>query len=116
MIFDHLEDFVFAPDSCCLWCADTACDGSNCSSTFDADDFYEATITFFTQANAKLDHPLYSHPPLSRELMLTHLEADDWGDTTDGTQYGHEEKHECTEHYDDSYTASKVETSEARGA
>jgi hypothetical protein len=41
MIFDHLEDSVFAPDSCCLWCADTACDGMNCLSTFDPNDFPE---------------------------------------------------------------------------
>ena len=107
MIFDHLEDTVFAPDSCCLWCADTACDGTNCSSTFDPNDFHEATTFFMQQlqplvANAKLDRPLDSHPPLSRELMLTRLEADDWGDTTDGTQYGQDD-HWNPEHYDESY-------------
>ena len=107
MIFDHLEDSVFAPDSCCLWCADTACDGTNCSSTFDPNDFHEATTFFMQQlqplvANAKLDRPLDSHPPLSRELMLTRLEADDWGDTTDGTQY-EQEDHGYTEQYDESY-------------
>ena len=53
-------------------------------------------------ANAKLDRPLDSHPPLSRELMLTRLEADDWGDTTDGTQY-EQEGHGYTEHYGESY-------------
>ncbi len=53
-------------------------------------------------ANAKLDRPLDSHSPLSRELMLTRLEADDWGDTTDGTQY-EQEDHGYTEHYDKSY-------------
>jgi hypothetical protein len=92
MIFDHLEDTVFAPDSCCRWCADTTCDGTNCSSAFDPDDFHEATTLFMQQlqplvANAKLDRPLDSHPSLSRELMLTRLVADDWGDTADGTQY-----------------------------
>ena len=107
MIFDHLEDSVFAPDSCCLWCADTACDGTNCSSTFDPNDFYEATTFFMQQlqplvANAKLDRPLDSHPPLSRELMLTRLTTDDWGDTTDGTQYEQEDQ-EYTEQYGDSY-------------
>jgi hypothetical protein len=107
MIFDHLEDTVFAPDSCCLWCADTACDGTNCSSTFDPNDFHEATTFFMQQlqplvANAKLDRPLDSHPPLSRELMLTRLEADDWGDTADGTQY-EQDDHWSAEHYDESY-------------
>ncbi len=53
-------------------------------------------------ANAKLDRPLDSHPPLSRELMLTRLEADDWGDSTAGAQYEQEE-HVYAEHYDDSY-------------
>ncbi len=38
-------------------------------------------------ANVKLDRPLDSHPALSRELMLTRLDADEWGDTADGTQY-----------------------------
>jgi hypothetical protein len=53
-------------------------------------------------ANAKLDRPLDSHPPLSRELMLTRLEADDWGDSTAGAQYEQEE-HVYAEHHDDSY-------------
>ena len=54
-------------------------------------------------ANAKLDRPLdRSHPPLSRELMLTRLEVDDWGDTADGTQY-EQDNHWNTEHHDDSY-------------
>ena len=53
-------------------------------------------------ANAKLDRPLDSHPPLSRELMLTRLGSDDWGDTTDGTQY-EQEDHGYSEHYDDAY-------------
>jgi hypothetical protein len=113
MIFDHLEDSVFAPDSRCLWCADTSCDGNSCSSTFDPDDFYEATTFFMQQlqplvANAKLDRPLDSHPPLSRELMLTRLEADDWGDTADGTHYVQEE-HEYAEHYDESYEEQELQ-------
>ncbi len=53
-------------------------------------------------ANAKLDRPLDSHRPLSRELMLTRLEADDWGDSTAGAQYEQEE-HVYAEHHDDSY-------------
>ena len=53
-------------------------------------------------ANAKLDRPLDSHPPLSRELMLTRLTADDWGDTTDGAQYEQYDQ-EYTDQYGDSY-------------
>jgi hypothetical protein len=53
-------------------------------------------------ANAKLDRPLDSHPPLSRELMLTRLEVDDWGDTADGTQY-EQDDHWNTGHYNEPY-------------
>jgi hypothetical protein len=114
LILDHLEDAVFAPDSCCLWCADSTCDGTNCASTFDPNDFQEATTLFMQQlkplvANSKLDRPLDSHPPLSRELMLTRLETDDWGDMYmyEGTQDDyqdqdywqeqHQQEHEHTE-------------------
>ncbi len=38
----------------------------------------------------------------SRELMLTRLEADDWGDTVDGTQY-EQDDHWNIEHYDESF-------------
>jgi hypothetical protein len=91
LILDHLEDAVFAPDSCCLWCSDSNCDGTHCASTFDPHDFQEATALFMQQlqplvANSKLDCPLDSHPPLSRELMLTRLETDDWGDMYEDTQ------------------------------
>jgi hypothetical protein len=51
LILDHLEDAVFAPDSCCLWCADSTCDGTNCSSTFDPNDFQEATALFMSSFN-----------------------------------------------------------------
>ena len=113
LILDHLEDAVFAPDSCCLWCADCNCDGTNCASTFDPQDFQEATSLFMQQlqplvANSKLGRPLDSHPPLSRELMLTRLETDDWGDTYEDTpeeyqdqdywQEQHQQELEHTEH------------------
>ncbi len=111
LILDHLEDAVFAPDSCCLWCADSNGDGTNCASTFDPQDFQEATALFMQQlqplvANSKLDRPLDSHPPLSRELMLTRLETDDWGNIYEDTQDQHQQEHEHTEqdhelHYQD---------------
>ena len=53
-------------------------------------------------ANAKLDRPLDSHPPLSRELMLTRLEADDWGDAADGAHY-EQDDYWSAEHDDESY-------------
>ena len=94
LIFDHLEDAVFAPDQSCLWCTDSLCDGTNCASTFEPNDFHDATVLFMQQlqplvANAKLDRPLDSNPPLSRELMFTRLAPDDWGDVTDDTRHGH---------------------------
>ncbi len=51
-------------------------------------------------ANSKLDRPLDSHPPLSRELMLTQFETDDWGDMYEDTQ----------EDYRDQNIAQKVES------
>ncbi len=65
-------------------------------------------------ANAKLDRPLDSHPPFSRELMLTRLESDDWGDTTDGTQY-EQEDYGYAEHYDDSYDHDYQEHQDHQG-
>jgi hypothetical protein len=65
VIFDHFEDEVFAPDACCLWCANASYNGSNCASTFNPHDFHEATTLFMQQlqplvANVKLklDRPL----------------------------------------------------------
>jgi hypothetical protein len=96
LILDHLEDAVFAPDSCCLWCADSTCDGTNCASTFDTNDFQEATALFMQQlqplvANSKLDRPLDSHPPLSRELMLTRLYEGTQDDYQDQDYYWQEQ-------------------------
>jgi hypothetical protein len=58
LIYDHLEDSLLAPRSC-QYCSDETCDGSNCESPFDYDDYNEASL-FFTQTlsplvwNAKL--------------------------------------------------------------
>jgi hypothetical protein len=49
-------------------------------------------------ANSKLDRPLDSHPPLSRESMLTRLEADDWGDTYEDDQYNYQDHDSWQEH------------------
>jgi hypothetical protein len=42
LIYDHLEDSVLAPRYC-QYCADTTCDGQNCESPFDPDDYYSIT-------------------------------------------------------------------------
>jgi hypothetical protein len=82
LIYDHLEDSVLAPWPC-LYCSEDTCDGQNCESPYDANDYNEASM-FFTQslshlvANAKLDRPLDSHPPQTETMY--HYDDDDWGD------------------------------------
>ncbi len=38
LIYDHLEDSVLAP-RLCQYCSDSQCDGENCESPFDHDDY-----------------------------------------------------------------------------
>ena len=82
LIYDHLEDSVLAP-RLCQYCSDSQCDGDNCQSPFDYDDYQEASL-FFTQTlsalvvNAKLERPLDSHAPQTEHVYA--YVADDWGD------------------------------------
>ena len=82
LIYDHLEDSVLAP-RLCQYCSDANCDGQNCESPFDYDD-YEAASVFFTQSlsqlvvNAKLDRPLDSHAPQTE--FMYHYDDDVWGE------------------------------------
>ncbi len=46
LIYDHLEDSVLAPRHC-QYCADDNCDGQNCESPFNHEDYSEASL-FFT--------------------------------------------------------------------
>jgi hypothetical protein len=41
LIYDHLEDSILAP-RLCQYCDDSNCDGTNCESPFDYDDYNEA--------------------------------------------------------------------------
>ena len=82
LIYDHLEDSVLAPWDC-PYCSDPSCDSSNCQSTFDHQDFHDAS-TFFTSTintlvlNAKLDRPLDSHTP---QTTFNYAYEDyDWGE------------------------------------
>jgi hypothetical protein len=81
LIYDHLEDSVLAPRPC-QYCSNDECDGQNCESPFDQDDYSEASL-FFTQSlsqlvvNAKLDRPLDSHAPQTEYMY--HCD-DDWGE------------------------------------
>ena len=82
LIYDHLEDSVLAP-RLCQYCSDTNCDGQNCESPFDPNDYNEASL-FFTQSlsqlviNAKLERPLDSHAPQTE--VLYHYDDDVWGE------------------------------------
>jgi hypothetical protein len=81
LIYDHLEDSVLAPRSC-QYCSDEYCDGINCKSPFDYEDYNEASM-FFTQTlsslvmNAKLERPLDSHAPQTEQLYW--YDDEDWG-------------------------------------
>ena len=104
LIYDHLEDSVLAPRYC-QYCSDTNCDGQNCESPFDYNDYNEAS-TFFTQSlshlvvNAKLDRPLDSHAPQTEQMYYYH--DDDWG-----TQHEHEDENQWEE-MDESYPAEET--------
>jgi hypothetical protein len=104
LIYDHLEDSVLAPRHC-QYCSDTNCDGQNCESPFDYNDYNEAS-TFFTQSlshlvvNAKLlDRPLDSHAPQTEQMY--YYNDDDWGE-----QHEYEEEN-LWEEMDESYPAEE---------
>jgi hypothetical protein len=83
LIYDHLEDSVLAPTGFCQYCSDSNCDGQNCESPFDHNDYIEASL-FFTQSleklviNAKLERPLDSHAPQMEQAY--HYNDDVWGE------------------------------------
>ena len=118
LIYDHLEDSILAP-RLCQYCDDYGCDGSNCESPFDHDDYNEASL-FFTQnlsalvMNAKLDRPLDSHAPQTEQLYT--YEDDNWGETLED---GYEDQWETSdEQYHDaqeSYTAEVNEEGDNEG-
>jgi hypothetical protein len=106
LIYDHLEDSLLAP-RLCQYCDDYSCDGSNCESTFDYEDYNEASL-FFTQnlsavvLNAKLDRPLDSHAPQTEQLYA--YEDDNWGETyedeyKDQWEESDEQYYEAQENY-----------------
>jgi hypothetical protein len=110
LIYDHLEDSVLAPRYC-QYCADTTCDGQNCESPFDPDDYNEASV-FFTQelshlvANAKLDRPLDSHAPQTEYMY--HFDNDGWGEQDDyetGSQWDEQDEAYPEEHAYEVYPA-----------
>ena len=110
LIYDHLEDSVLAP-RLCQYCSDSNCDGDNCESPFDHDDYNEASV-FFTQnlsalvINAKLERPLDSHAPQTEQLFMCN--NDDWGDQYEDDNNTHWETQDNSEQYvetEDAYSA-----------
>jgi hypothetical protein len=104
MIYDHLEDSVLAPRFC-QYCSDSNCDGQNCESPFDYNDYNEASV-FFTQSlsdlvvNAKLDRPLDSHAPQTEHMY--YYGNDDWGEQ-------HEHGEDQWEYQDEQWYDEKAE-------
>ncbi len=77
LIYDHLEDSVFAPKSCqyTSFCTNPPCDGSECYTSFVYSDFEQAETYFNNNIlslveNVKLDRPADSLPPLTRSSYV----------------------------------------------
>ena len=111
LIYDHLEDSVLSPRHC-HYCSEDTCDGQNCESPFDTNDYNEASM-FFTQSlshlvvNAKLDRPLDSHAPQTESMY--HYDDDDWGDQHEN---GYDNPWDTEEEYEqigESYSAEMYE-------
>jgi hypothetical protein len=87
LIYDHLEDSVFAPKSCSYTsCTNSQCDGNACYTSFAYDEFEQAE-TYFNDnilslvENVKLDRPADSQPPLTRSTYVA--QQADWGEAED---------------------------------
>jgi hypothetical protein len=100
LIYDHLEDSVLAP-RLCPYCSDSNCDGDNCESPFDHDDYNEASV-FFTQnlsalvINAKLEQ-LYMY------------DNDDWGETFEDEDNNQWSQQDNLEHYPSTQLKNKYQ-------
>ena len=98
LIYDHLEDSVFAPKSCQhTSCTNPHCDGSECYTSFAYGDFEQAETYFNNNIlslveNVKLDRPADSLPPLTRATYVA--QQADWGEAEDeqGTSWDDQEQ------------------------
>jgi hypothetical protein len=110
LIYDHLEDAVFAPRACpTSSCTNYECDGYNCYTTFPQDEFHEAETYFnehllsFVENNAKLDRHVDSTPPLARSVYVTQEVV--WADQWHGQEYQGEHWYD----YDEDYQGYAIE-------
>jgi hypothetical protein len=116
LIYDHLEDSVYAPRSCSTSsCTNAACDGYSCFTSFPQDEFQSAEAYFndsllHAVENAKLDRPIDSTPPLAHNIFAQEADwGDQWGDYQafqadewDGQWYEEEDTQEyAMEHEED---------------
>ena len=94
------------------------CDGDNCESPFDHDDYNEASV-FFTQnlsalvINAKLERPLDSHAPQTEQLYV--YDDDDWGEPYEVESDNQWEEQDSSDQYYetyDGYTAEEAQEEE----
>jgi hypothetical protein len=114
LIYDHLGDSVLAP-RLCQYCSDTQCDGENCASPFDYDDYREASMSF-TQTlsalvvNAKLERPLDSQAPQT-EHVYAYVD-DDWGEAYEeeyDTQWESSDINDQSYELEDTYATEEVQ-------
>ena len=101
LIYDHLEDAVFAPKTCTTTsCTNAVCDGYNCYTSFPEDEFLSAESYFndnllSSVENAKLDRPMDSTPPLARSIYLSQEAY--WGEP-----WGHDQAYQADDwHWED---------------
>ena len=111
LIYDHLEDSVLAP-RLCQYCSDSNCDGDNCESPFDHDDYNEASVFFIQNLsalliNTKLERPLDSHAPQTEQLYM--YDNDDWGETYEDESDSQWETQDNSEQYFDTQDAYSAE-------
>jgi hypothetical protein len=116
LIYDHLEDAVFAPKVCSTSsCTNQDCDGYNCYTTFSQEDFQVAE-TYFNEhllssvENVKLDRHVDSTPPMTRSVYVT--QEADWGDYQ---WYGQGYQDEQWQDYDEDYQEYTMEQQEDHG-
>ena len=117
LIYDHLEDAVFAPKVCSTSsCTNQDCDGYNCYTTFSQEDFQVAE-TYFNEhllssvENVKLDRHVDSTPPMTRSVYVT--QEADWGDYQ---WYGQGYQDEQWQNYDENYQEYAMEQQDDFGA
>jgi hypothetical protein len=114
LIYDHLEDSVLAP-RLCQYCSDSNCDGDNCESPFDHEDYNEASVFFIQNLsalviNAKLERPLDSHAPQTEQLYM--YDNDDWGEAYEDESDNQWVTQDNTEQYFDTQDAYSAEVAQ----